>query len=86
MPRSFTFFALAATAIVLAGCVPRHYYENLYAVARGMTKTEVQAALGPANTVRTKDHLSAWQYCDEFSIWGSGKSGRHCAKGVRSRH
>ncbi len=66
MPRSFTFFALAATAIVLAGCVPRHYYENLYAVARGMTKTEVQAALGPANTVRTKDHLSAWQYCDEI--------------------
>lgn len=65
MPRCFTLFFLAATALVLAGCAARNYYEHLYAVSRGMTKTEVQAALGPSNTVRTKDQLSAWQYCDE---------------------
>ncbi|MEQ8823649.1 MAG: outer membrane protein assembly factor BamE [Filomicrobium sp.] len=68
MPRLVTVSLLALMTLVLAACVARNYHAHLHAVTPGMTKTEVQSHLGPPNTVRTRDGLSAWLYCDDDII------------------
>lgn len=54
-----------AALLACSGCVTRNFVEHLGELRPGDTLTQVQAVLGPPNTVKTDRSRSAWLYCDE---------------------